>query len=177
MVKNLKESVTFRLDKPNLRSLYKESERKRISLNALANQIIDEHVDWHSFSAEANLISFPKALIKKLLDNLTSSEIAKIAKEIAQEEIKDILLLLRKNNNPESFLDIIETWLKVSNFPYTHDVDDSFHEFIIQHDMGKSVSIYLSSLFEKVFDLFELKKAKFDITDNTVVFSVDTKKP
>ncbi|NIP62424.1 MAG: hypothetical protein GWN01_16750 [Nitrosopumilaceae archaeon] len=175
MQKYSKESVTFRLDGPNLSSITKEAEKTGISLNALVNQIIDKHVEWYSF--EKNMVSFPQKLISRLLSKYTEEEIADLAKKIAKDEIKDIILLLHKKNSPEAFLNVIETWVKVSNFPYTHDVEDSVHTFIIQHDMGKKLSLYLSKLYEAVFDSFELKKAEFDITKNTVAFTVDTEKP
>lgn len=177
MSKTIKESVTFRLDGSNLAAISKEAEKKGMSLNTLVNQIIDKHVDWYSFSAEANLVSFPQKFISKLLSKFTDSEIEKLAKYIAQEEVKDIILLLRKKNDPDAFLDIIDTWTKVSGFPYSHDVDDSVHSLIIQHDMGKNLSLYLAKLYEIMFESFDLKKAEFDITGNTISFTVDTKRP
>lgn len=172
-----KESVTFRLDSANLSSLEKEAQRKGVSLNTLVSQIIDRHVDWHMFSADANLVSFPQKFIFELLAKYNDSEIEQIAEKIAQDEVKDIMLLLRRKNDPESFLDIIDTWAKVSNFPYSHEINDTIHEFIIQHDMGQKLSLYLKRLFEFMFESFELKKVEFDTTQNSISFIVDTKKP
>ena len=177
MSKVLKESVTFRLNSPNLSALSKESKRRGVSLNTLVSQIIDRHVDWHSHAAEANLVSVQQIMITKLLSKYTDLEIEEIAQNVAKHDVKDVVLLLRKKNDAESFLDLIETWAKVSDFPYSHSVDDTIHEFFLQHDMGKQLSKYLSKLYETMFESFGLKKVEFDITNKSISFTVDTKKP
>lgn len=116
-----KESVTFRLDSPNLSSITKEAEKKGISLNALVNQIVDKHVDWHSFSSEANLVSFPHKFISKLLSKYTEEEIANLARKIASEEIKDIVLLLRKKTILKHFWILLKHGQRFQTF-HTHTI-------------------------------------------------------
>jgi hypothetical protein len=90
------------------------------------------------------------------------------------------LLLLKKQYNVpiESALDFIESWIKESGYPYLHDtsgVDQNIHHFVIQHDMGLKWSLYLSEIYRDLFEeLFSLTEVRFDITDNTVGFTLDT---
>lgn len=168
------EGVTFRLDKDILDSLKSESENKEISLNTLANQIFNQHVDFSATAGKAGLVSFPKALLVKVLDKFTEEEVAEVARLIAQTEMADIVYIMRRKFDLESFLEMTESWVRASGFPYHHDVKDGEHSFVIQHDMSKKWSLYLAELFEYTFESLTDKPAKFSVTGNTVVFTVQT---
>ena len=172
-----KTSVTFRLDPEKLKLLHEEASNKQISLNTLANQIISSYVDWHSSASQAGFVSLRKQLIMRLLEKFSGKEILSISEEIAGATTKDIVLLLRKKYTIESSLNVIETWIKISGYPYSHQIDGTLHSFIIQHEMGPKWSIYLSGLYKHIFDCFGLKKVDFDYTEKSLSFEVDTEKP
>ncbi|RDJ31146.1 MAG: hypothetical protein DWQ18_03810 [Crenarchaeota archaeon] len=176
-VKKTKTSVTFRLDPNNLRILNEEAKKKEISLNTLANQIVSSYVDWHSAATQAGFVSLRKQLIKLLLEKYSGSEIMNIAEKVAADTTKDIVLLLRQKYNIETALNVIETWIRISNYPYSHIIDETKHTFVIQHDMGAKWSIYLSGLYKYVFESFQLKKVDFDYTEKSLSFEVDTTPP
>jgi hypothetical protein len=75
------------------------------------------------------------------MEGLGDQEVQDLSRYIAKNEIKDMTLLLRKEYTLSSFLDTIESWLRVSGFPYRHDedsnTDNCIQTFVIQHDMGK----------------------------------------
>lgn len=81
--------------------------------------------------------------------------------------------MLRNEYNIDSALDVVETWIKISGYPYTHKTDGSKHTYIIQHEMGKKWSIYLSELYRFLFEAFELKHVDFDVSNNMLSFVVD----
>jgi hypothetical protein len=87
--------------------------------------------------------------------------------------MKDMLLMMKQHYSTAAFVDLIESWIRVSGFPYTHNQSDNTHGFVIQHDMGKRWSIYLAELFKYVFSDLGAKWADFQITENTVTFNVD----
>ena len=48
------------------------------------------------------------------------------------------------------------------------------HSYVIQHDMGMKVSIYLASLYQFLFEeLGQYERIEFDKTENTLAFSID----
>src|SRR5918994_1393133 len=73
-------------------------------------------------------------------------------------------------------LDVIETWIKISGYPYRHEVNYTRHSYVIQHDMGKNWSLYLAELFRYLFEEFGLKRVEFDLTHNSLDFIVDTER-
>jgi hypothetical protein len=137
--------------------------------------MIKQHTDWHSNAAKAGFISVRRGMIIKLLEKLSEHDITAIAEDIAKSS-KDFILLLKNQYNIESTLDFIETWIRISGYHYRHEVSYTRHSYILQHDMGRKWSLYLSELYRHLFEEFGLAKPYFDITDNTLSFKVDTER-
>jgi hypothetical protein len=174
------ETISFRLPRDILYKLRQEAKLKEMSVDTLMTQIAKRHTEWYVNASQIGFVSVRKSLIMRLLDEIADDEkIREIAKEIT-EESSDFLLLLKKQYNVpiESALDFIESWIKESGYPYLHDTsgpDQNIHHFVIQHDMGLKWSLYLSEICRDLFEeLFSITAVRFDITDNTVEFTLDT---
>ena len=167
------ESITFRLDSNILNKLHHEAEQKDISVNTLVSHIIRRHIDWHSNAAKAGFVTVRRGLLSNLINRLPNEEISSVAEYIAKNDTKDFVLLLRNEYNIKSALDVIETWIKISGYPYRHEPNYTRHSYVIQHDMGRNWSIYLAELYRFLFEEFGLKRVEFDINHNTLAFIVD----
>jgi hypothetical protein len=175
-------SVTLRFDNEILSQLRNEAKQKRISVNTLASQIFQSHVEYDTYASKAGMVSFHKSLLTRLMDGLSEQEVEDLSKYIAKNEIKDMTLLSRREYTLSSFLDTIESWLRVSGFPYRRDGTDDdgddyiaskrIQTFIIQHDMGKRWSVYFERLFKYVFEDLNLRKYTIDTTDNSIAFKI-----
>ncbi len=170
-----KTSVTFRIDSDELKQLKKEANHKEISLNTIAGQIFRQHIDWYSNASKAGFVSVTKGLISGMLNKISDEEILKLAEYTAKKESKNFVLLLRNEYNIVSILDVLETRMRVSGFQYRHEVNDTVHSYVIQHDMGNKWSIYMAAQYRYVFDEFKLKIITFEMTGNTLAFVVDLK--
>jgi hypothetical protein len=170
------ESVTFRIESEALRNLRLEAEQKDISTNTLVNKLIKDHLNWHSHAAESGFISVRRPFISKIIKYLPEQEIISLAEYVAKT-IKDSILLMRNEYTIKSALDLLESWIKISDYPYRHketNNDHNKHSYVIQHDMGMKVSIYLASLFQFSFDeLGQNKMIEFDKTESTLAFTID----
>ena len=173
------ESVTFRIESKALEKLRREAEQKDISANTLVNKLIKDHVNWHSTAAKAGFISVRRPFVSRIIKYLPEQEIISLAEYVAKTTNKDSLLLMRKGYSTKSALDLLESWIKISDYPYRHDEtsnDPNKHSYVIQHDMGMKVSIYLASLLQFLFEeLGQNNRVEFDKTENTLTFSIDTR--
>jgi hypothetical protein len=133
------ESITFRLDSTILNKLHHEAEQKDISVNTLVSHIMRRHIYWHSNAAKAGFVTVRRGLLSNLINRLAENEISSIAEYVAKNETKDFVLLLRNEYSIESALDVIETWIKISGYPYSHEVNYSQHSYVIQHEMAFSM--------------------------------------
>ena len=171
------ESVTFRIESKALEKLRHEAEQKDISTNTLVNKLIKDHLNWHSKAAEAGFISVRRPFVSKVIRHLPEQEIISLAEYVAKTTNKDSLLLMKNEYTIKSALEVLESWIKISDYPYRHDEtsnDQIKHSYVIQHDMGMKVSIYLASLYQFLFEeLGQYKKIEFDKTENTLAFTID----
>ena len=108
---------------------------------------------------------------------LPEQEIIFLAEYVAKTTNKDSILLMKNQYTIKSALDLLESWIKISDYPYRHEETNDHqkeHSNVIQHDMGTKVSIYLASLFQFFFhELGQNKMIEFDKTENTLAFTID----
>jgi hypothetical protein len=168
--KQTTEGVTFRIPSSAIHQLRQESKKKQVSLNTLINQILKEHLDWHRYAAQAKLYHVPRSSMSRIIDKLTEEELSELAIIIAKKDFVDLGLLLRGEFSLSSFLDILETWSRVSSFPYKHELNNDIHNFIIEHGMGKKYSFLIKELYRYILEEMFETKSDFIITDNTIVF-------
>jgi hypothetical protein len=173
------ESVTFRIDSKALKNLRREAEQKDISTNTLVNKIIKDHVNWYSNAAKAGFISVRRPFVSKVIKYLPEHEIISLAEYVAKTANKDAILLMKNEYTVKSALDFLESWIKISDYPYRHEQTNdgqNMHSYIIQHDMGMKVSIYLAALYQFLFDELgqNKKRMEFDKTEHTLAFIIDT---
>jgi len=168
--KQATEGITFRIPSSSINQLREDSKKKQVTVNTLVNQIIKDHLDWHRYAGQARMFHVPRSTFSRLVDKFTEEELSKFAVTIAEKDFVDIGLLLRGEFTLPSFLNILETWSKMSSIPYKHETNNDMHNFIIQHDMGRNFSFLIKELYRYIHeDMFE-RKSDFTLTDNTVMF-------
>ena len=168
-------SITLRFRNDILNKLKHEAAQKRISLNTLATQVFSTHAEYDAYASTTGMISIPKSLLIVLMNKLEEEEVEKLSEHVAKNEMKDLTLLLRGEHNLYTFLQTIESWLRVSGFQYSyHTTDhDRNHRLVIQHEMGKRWSLYFERLFRYVFaELSLASEPEFEVTDNIIAFKV-----
>ena len=129
--KQTTEGITFRIPSSSINQLREESKKKQLSLNTLVNQILKDHLDWHTYAAQARMFHVPRSTFSRLVDNLTEEELSKFVVTIAKKDFVDIGLLLRGEFTLLSFLNILENWSRISSIPYKQKINDDIHNFIL----------------------------------------------
>jgi hypothetical protein len=88
---------------------------------------------------------------------------------------KDVALLIKDEFTASSFLNMTEDWLRISGFSYKREISEggSINRFIIQHDLGKNFGFLLKEEYRFTFEDLLHKKTKFEMTDNTLIFTVE----
>jgi hypothetical protein len=171
--KSATEGVTFRLPSENLEQLNKEAETRQISMNTLVNQIINEHLDWHLYAAQAKLYYVPKPFISRVLERFTEQQLVDLAEASANKDFVDIGLLLRGEFTISSFLSILENWSRISDIPYRTEENEATQKIIIEHNMGPKYSYLFKEIYRRLLENAFETKTQFDITDNTIVLTIN----
>ena len=113
------ESITLRVEKNILDELRDEAEHKMESLNTLANQVLKSYVTWYKPAAKAGNHYVPKTLLADIFETMTEEQISQIAENWVKKYSKDVMVMINKGHNLESFLDGFMVWLDLSGFQYT----------------------------------------------------------
>ncbi len=163
-------SVTFRFDIDILNQLRSEANEKRISLNTLASQIFQIHTEYDRYASKAGMVPFHKSLLVRIMDRLSEFEVDELTQYIAKNDFKELILLMKNEYTLTAFLDVIESWLRVSGIGYRRDFIDGVQTFVIQHGMGRRWSRYFERLIIYIFEDLNEKKPIFDINDNSIAF-------
>ena len=162
------DGITLRLEKDVLDALRDEAGEKQISTNTLASQIFKQHLDWHSNAAKAGFITIRKSTLMKLLNKVSEDEIKEIGGLVTETESQDFVLLLRHQYDLESAINVIETWLKISGHSHKYKTKLGKHSYVIQHDLGKKWSIFLSEVYRLILVEFGQVVNRVNLTANTV---------
>jgi hypothetical protein len=168
------ESITFRLETGILAKLRQEAAYKDISINTLVSQSLRQHIDWHSNAPRAGFVLTRRSFLKAIMDLISEKEISFLSKELAEKETKDFVLLLRHGFDINNSLSVLESWFRASGYSFRHEISDKVHYYVIQHDMGKKMSLVFAEIYRNLFEEFRLRPVEFGMTDNTLSFIVDT---
>jgi hypothetical protein len=56
----------------------------------LVNQILKEHLEWHTYAGQARLYHVPRASMSRIVDKLTEEELSEFDIIIAKKDFVDI---------------------------------------------------------------------------------------
>ena len=139
--------ITMPTDKIDL--LQRESENKQINLNTRINQIIKDHLDWHSRTP--GMFYVPKSLITQAINQLTEQQLSESAQQLVNNLREKSLL--QGEFNISSFLDLLRIWLKITRTPNRFELDDGHnYKIVIRHDMGYKCSYLIKEVFRRIIE-------------------------
>ena len=167
-------TVTFRIDSRILDTLKSHAAFEKTTLNALVNQLLAHSVDWDIVAAKSGWIPIPKVLLMSWFDNMDEKTILEVSEEKGKKVSKDMLLAMRGKNGLLEWISILRGRAKAAGFSFTQVNDANDVKFIMKHDMGIKWSKHFKTFYETAFNELGCN-AKFDFTDNTLIYKIDKK--
>ena len=160
--------ITITMPPENIDKLQYESETKQMSFNTKINQIIKNHLDWYSNTSIANMSCIPKSIVTKAIGQLTEQQLSEFAQSTVHD-LQEMSLLLRGEFSFSSFLDILNTWLRITQTPNRFDETGYEYKIIIRHDMGYKYSFLLKEVFRLVMKERFYKSFHHNMTENIIL--------
>lgn len=165
---NVGKSITITMPTENIDKLQYESKFKDVSFNTKINQIIKNHLDWYSNAPLARMSYIPKSIMAKAIDQLTEQQLSEFAQS-AVNDLEEMSLLLRGEFSFSSFLDILNTWLRITQTPRRFDETGHEYKIIIRHDVGYKYSFLLKEVFRLVMKERFHKSFHHNMTENLIL--------
>jgi hypothetical protein len=152
----------------NIDKLQYESTFKHVSFNTRINQVIKNHLDWYSNAPLAKMSCIPKSIVTKAIGQLTEQQLSEFAQSTVSN-LQEMSLLLRGEFSFSSFLDILNTWLRITQTPNRFDETRHEYKIIIRHDMGYKYSFLLKEVFRLVMKERFHKSFHHNMTENIIL--------
>src|SRR5574341_180369 len=174
-------SVTFRIDSSVVDELQHEADRKEVSLNVLANQVLKRYSEWDRFEERLGMMPVPKIILSTLIEKAIEvakksgiknidpyrDEIIKQAADVAFNILKDSVLYMKKNYNLWTVLSMLQEYMKVSGINADHVIQGRKHIFVIKHELGENWSLFTQELLKMIFERLAKVRIETHITPNT----------
>ena len=174
-------SVTFRIDSSVVDELQREADRKEVSLNVLANQVLKRYSEWDRFEERLGMMPVPKIILSTLIEKAIEvakksgiknidpyrDEIIKQAADVAFNILKDSVLYMKKNYNLWTVLSMLQEYMKVSGINADHVIQGRKHIFVIKHELGENWSLFTQELLKMIFERLAKVRIETNITPNT----------
>ncbi len=163
--------ISLRINHDVAETLKEEARFDRISLNVLANNILQTYVKWEKDAKQAGFIPVTKDLLTALLQRIDDKEITEIVNQ-TKNIIKAQIIFMEKRYDLWSVLDWLEVRCKVSGFSEKKFYQNDRLTYIIQHDLGWKWSLYFKTLVESVLEGLVKEKIDFDVSTSMVIFRI-----
>lgn len=157
-------TLTFRIAKKREEQMRREAEEKGISINALANQIFEEH-ELNSYMKKFGAIILSRDAFKMMLDELNENSIIKIANEIGENIPKEFILFKWKEINMNNILAFLKIYFKHCGYG---EYDESTNKISIKHDLGIKGSLFLKTFIDATLNILD-KRCKIEYTERTLI--------
>lgn len=163
--------VAFRIPSEKLDRLRKEAKLRKVSVNVLANHILDGYFDFQLAANNAGFISMPRKTIRSMINALRDEEIIILGKGSLKSDFEDLVYMMKGRVTLQSFLDAFFAWARDSNFPYRDEFEDGNTGITIHHNMGKKWSLLLKESLSQVLSDVSSKLA-FEVRDDVLILNV-----
>jgi hypothetical protein len=170
-MEHIDDSFAVALSARDKHRLFKDSVSNKVSLNTKVDQIIKDHLDWHAYAPDAKMVYMPKPWVSRIVNRLTEEQISEIARDVSRE-FKDTCLMLRGEFTILSFLDVVVTWLRISETPtrQIQNLDD--FQLLVKHDMGYNFSFLMKEVFRYIIEDFFHIEMESTTTENMLALRV-----
>jgi hypothetical protein len=163
-VSSKSETLTFRIDRDNVKKLRSEAETQGISLNSVINQILKSFLEWHIFEPKVGMVPLSKPVVQELFTKMSKEQIIDMAMHVGKSELQNAAMFMKGGKiDLDSFLSWFENRMKNSSIQVSHTFDDSnrTHMYIIKHDICENWSLYIKEILLYIFH--EIYRKRVDI--------------
>lgn len=167
------EVVTFRLPASTLLFLRNKANQERLSVNALLNRIIQDHMEFELI--ESSTIPIQRNLLSSMLNHLDTADIKQLS-GVSKKHCID-LLYIKNGSSPdlETFLETLLVWVKHSGFTFKEWSEDGKRILAIRHDMGESWSKFTKLSLEAVFSQLTKEKVIIKELENMLLITIEVR--
>jgi hypothetical protein len=161
---------SFRINESAFLALEEEARKHNISLNTLVNQLFLSYANFDRYFQKFGMVKVSKVSYRKTLKAVPDNEIVELAREVAQNSGRVILLARTGTLSLKGVLEYLRNLADYAYFfEYTEALSPEGKSVItLTHSLGKKFSLFMiaysKSLFEQIALTPELSSTEDSIT-------------
>jgi hypothetical protein len=163
--------ISLRIDHDVVEALKEQAKVDRMSLNVLANNILQNYVDWERDAKKAGFLPITRDMLSSILLKVADEDIEEIV-ENTKDIIKAQIIYMEKQYELRSFLHWLRNRCRASGFSAKEFYQNDVLICIIQHELGWKWSVYCRALIKTVLDDLAKGKVDFDISSSMLIFRI-----
>lgn len=163
--------VAFRIPSEKLDRLKKEAKLKKVSVNVLANHILDGYFDFQLAANNAGFISMPRKTLHSMIEALRDEEIATLGKDALKSDFEDLVYMTKGKITLQSFLDTFFAWARDANFSYRDEFEEGATTITVHHNMGKRWSLLLKECLAQALQPYS-SRITFEVRDDVLIIDI-----
>lgn len=167
---------TFRIRKQWDDVLQKEAERQGVSVNVLMNKILRKYSLFSRWINRNSDIILPQRNLREIIKAVPIEKMAEIATNSGASSVNDVLSMIGREANYDSFAYLLTDHLGGPNFARwfhcfhnTQGTKDVFH---LQHNLSRGWSSYLDNYIRAFLKFIEKVDAETKVYDYAVTLMV-----
>jgi hypothetical protein len=164
---------SFRINESAFLALEEEAKKRNISLNILVNQLFLSYANFDRYFQRLGMLKMSKFQFRKILKALQVREIVELAREVAQNSSRIIILARYGTLSLTTILDYLNTLADYAYFVERSEVVSPGEKRIITliHSFGENGSVFVKAYVKALFALIDIEP-KLSSTENSVTIEV-----
>ena len=164
---------SFRINENAFLALEEEAKKRNISLNTLVNQLFMSYANFDRYFQRLGMIKMSKATFRKILNAAPANEIVEVAREVAQNISRTIILARYGTLSLTSVLEYLNNFADYAYFVERSEVVSPGGKRVITliHSYGEKGSIFVKAYAKALFEQINTEP-KLSSTENSVTIEV-----
>jgi len=168
-------SATFRISEKTYHSLQAEAEKQDTSLNTLANQVFDTHVNDRIFSDKLDFLRVNKLTFRRVLEGTSDQALVEAGQSSGTETVRTVTLGRSGAITLESLLETVSELSEYSDFArYSEIRSPGKIVVVLTHELGPKWSVFIRSFVGAALKLIG-SEPKTTAGDRSVVVEIQTR--
>jgi len=164
---------SIRINESAFLALEEEAKKRNISINTLVNQLFMSYANFDRYLQRLGMLKMSKVTFNRILKATPDNEIIELAREIAQNSSRVIILARSGTLSLTSILDYLNDVADYAHYVERSEVVSPGGKLIItlMHSFGDKGSIFVRAYAKALFELVNMEP-KLSFTENSVTIEV-----
>jgi hypothetical protein len=164
---------SFRINESAFLALEEEAKKRNISVNTLVNQLFLSFANFDRYFQKFGMAKISKVAYRKTLRSVPDAEVTELAREVAQNSGKVIILARHGTVSLKGILDWLQDLSEYAQWFQYNEVNSlgGRHVITLTHDLGVKFSTFMVAYAKELFGQISMAP-RLSSTEDSITINV-----